>query len=284
MSQETNSEKVEYMLRGGTLAEALTYHASPETATRRAQLLALPIEDIDRLCAAEFDAQRKRTEQGRFYNQWQAEADYETWARLDHWSPDEAVALLLGKNPDVVSWGSLKDYRRDDELAEGQMQRLGIVAGQFNASRYLVTRYLDFAFILSRAEVFIPVGPCSFNVDPVAALNCARAKNIPIPAPLEAALAGRKPRPVQTLATAPAAVVTPEPQREPVVFESASDAPASKVWTDERKADARAYREKHGLKKTAEYYRVSQATISKHIPAEKEKPTVLGPWGGLRKK
>lgn len=43
-----------------------------------------------------------------------------------------------------------------------------------------------------------------------------------------------------------------------------------KVWTDERKAEARAYRKVHGLKLTAKFYGVSEATISKHVPAEKE--------------
>lgn len=50
-----------------------------------------------------------------------------------------------------------------------------------------------------------------------------------------------------------------------------------KVWTDERKAEARAYREKHGLKKTAEHYGVSETTISKHIPANKPTPKPA-PW------
>lgn len=48
-----------------------------------------------------------------------------------------------------------------------------------------------------------------------------------------------------------------------------------KVWTDDRKAEVRAYREKHGLKQTANFYGVSQATISKHVPA-KEESTPLG--------
>jgi len=58
----------------------------------------------------------------------------------------------------------------------------------------------------------------------------------------------------------------------------------TKVWTPERIAEARTYRDKHGLKKTAEHYEVSQSTISKHIPAGKAKPEPLGPWGGLTKK
>lgn len=56
---------------------------------------------------------------------------------------------------------------------------------------------------------------------------------------------------------------------------------AGKVWTEERKAEARAYRDKHGLKKTAEHYSVSQATISKHIPAGHGKKKISGPWTGL---
>ena len=54
-----------------------------------------------------------------------------------------------------------------------------------------------------------------------------------------------------------------------------------KRWTDEFKAEVRAYREKHGLKKTAEYYNVSQSLIGRHVPA-KMRPA--GHWDGLVKK
>ncbi len=47
-----------------------------------------------------------------------------------------------------------------------------------------------------------------------------------------------------------------------------------KVWTDERKAEARAYRKVHGLKLTAKLYGVSEATISKHLPVKKESTPV----------
>lgn len=55
----------------------------------------------------------------------------------------------------------------------------------------------------------------------------------------------------------------------------------AKVWTEERKAEARAYRDRHGLKKTAEHYKVSETTISKHIPAGKAKAKKATPFGGL---
>lgn len=64
----------------------------------------------------------------------------------------------------------------------------------------------------------------------------------------------------------------------PAVFGTAT------IWTDARKAEATTFRKKYGLKKTAEHYGVSQATISKHIPAGKPQKKPLGVWHGLAKK
>lgn len=74
-----------------------------------------------------------------------------------------------------------------------------------------------------------------------------------------------------------------QPQAVPVVEVPAVPGTAT-IWTDARKAEAKIYRKKHGLKKTAEHYQVSQATISKHIPAGKPQKNPLGAWGGLAKK
>jgi hypothetical protein len=63
----------------------------------------------------------------------------------------------------------------------------------------------------------------------------------------------------------------PEPAKaQAAPHEAPSNVGQQKVWTEARKAEARAYREKHGLKRTAEHYGVSQSTISKQIPPEKE--------------
>lgn len=66
--------------------------------------------------------------------------------------------------------------------------------------------------------------------------------------------------PAQPQAAAPAPVVS-----------SPSNAPG-KVWTDEKLAEVSAYRLKHGTKKTAEHYGVSEALIRKKLPGEKSKP------------
>lgn len=82
---------------------------------------------------------------------------------------------------------------------------------------------------------------------------------------------------IATLKTPMSAGSKPNPESAPTSAEH-----GVRVWTDERKAEVRAYRATHGLKKTAEHYGVSQATISKHIPAGKKKKA-SGPWGGLPK-
>jgi hypothetical protein len=75
---------------------------------------------------------------------------------------------------------------------------------------------------------------------------------------------------VQPLAAEPQAET---PSAAPVVVASASNAPSNgKVWTPERLAEVRAYREKHGTKKTAEHFKVSASLIRQKLPSEKPKP------------
>ena len=58
----------------------------------------------------------------------------------------------------------------------------------------------------------------------------------------------------------------------PLAIESASTAPGNgKVWTPEKLAEAGAYRKKHGTKKTAAHYQVSEARIRKLLPGDKPK-------------
>ena len=71
--------------------------------------------------------------------------------------------------------------------------------------------------------------------------------------------------------TAPEAAQA-EPQAAPVVADSASNAPGNgKVWTPEKLAEAGAYRKKHGTKKTAAHYQVSEARIRQLLPGDKPK-------------
>ena len=192
MSQPTTEKKIEYLMQDPTLAEGLI-----EEAVRRARLMALPEEELNRLCFAKFERRREDAERWRFYSQPNAAADFELLCKVDFWKGPEVAALLLGKDSYSVTWCQLMEFEEHDKQALADFQNLGITG--VNLTHYLTKRYIDLTVMLERAEVFLPG---TRNVDPVSVLTWARAKGVPIPAPLEAAFAGRKPRPVQALATA----------------------------------------------------------------------------------
>jgi hypothetical protein len=68
---------------------------------------------------------------------------------------------------------------------------------------------------------------------------------------------------------------TPEPQAAPVVAVGASDSVepvTGKRWTPENLADLKSYRDKHGTKKAAEFFRISEQRIRQKLPSEKPQP------------
>jgi len=44
------------------------------------------------------------------FRQSTSDADFDRWSKASHWSLDEAIALSLGRAPEIVSWGKLKDH------------------------------------------------------------------------------------------------------------------------------------------------------------------------------
>lgn len=54
----------------------------------------------------------------QFYDQPEAEADFEAWARTPFWSLDEALALSFGKEPGVVNWETIKDLVSVSDFAK----------------------------------------------------------------------------------------------------------------------------------------------------------------------
>jgi hypothetical protein len=96
---------------------------------RRSALEALPLSELEALRTRQAEvaaarqaegAQRARQREARaaaeaaakeaakFYNQPQAGADFAHWAKLEYWTFDEALALLLGKDPRIVSRSAMK--------------------------------------------------------------------------------------------------------------------------------------------------------------------------------
>jgi len=52
----------------------------------------------------------QREEETRFFNQPHAAADFDHWSKAEHWSLEEAVALAMGKAPELVSWEKIQGY------------------------------------------------------------------------------------------------------------------------------------------------------------------------------
>jgi hypothetical protein len=66
-----------------------------------------------------------------------AQADFEYWARMPHWTLDEAVALSLGKAPEQVSWRKLAELVDCSSIAAEYSRRRDL------AVRYVACRQLD---------------------------------------------------------------------------------------------------------------------------------------------
>lgn len=107
-----------------------------ERETERTRLLALPISELKALrlkqqqqaaaarAAADAAADRRKTEAAekdakkeaaRIYNQPNAIANFEHWAKMDHWTFDEALVLLLGKDPRVLTRSVIKEELSRDQ-------------------------------------------------------------------------------------------------------------------------------------------------------------------------
>lgn len=100
----------------------------------RAQLHGLAKEVLDRLVEeeraddAERDRQKKLADEAaRPFNQPQAQADFEYWAKMSVWSVDEAVALSLGRDPRHVNSKLVESYAKVSAFASLFTDRRNLV-------------------------------------------------------------------------------------------------------------------------------------------------------------
>jgi hypothetical protein len=80
--------------------------------------------ESDKLQANE---QAEQDENNRFFYDRSARADYMDWIRRESWKVDEATALLLGKDPEVVNWPSINPLVYKSKFAK----RYGDLRQQF---------------------------------------------------------------------------------------------------------------------------------------------------------
>lgn len=167
-----------------------TYPEQVAFEARRAKLLAVSVDQLRRHVEAlrlqkaqadqiaEAERQRRREvaatekEQRRFYNRPEAQPNFRTWAQVEHWTPEEALALLMGREPKVVTSSAVRN-----EIAFSKMP-LGPPMSQF------LTDYERLRLIAERAPAM--KGPQLRPHEVV--LWAAQLLDFEPPAPLVAAL------------------------------------------------------------------------------------------------
>ncbi len=86
---------------------------SAEIARFRSELQNLASDQLQSLYENEMPAllaDMQREEDTLFFNQPHAKADFGHWSKAEHWSLDEAIALVFGKAPEIVSWDKIKPW------------------------------------------------------------------------------------------------------------------------------------------------------------------------------
>ena len=82
-----------------------------------AALLALAEDEFDQDKVRQNELAEEE-ENNRFFYDRSSRADYTDWVDRETWTVDEATALLLGKNPDIVNWNSVNPLAYKSRFAE----------------------------------------------------------------------------------------------------------------------------------------------------------------------
>ena len=106
---------------GPELPSVKAYTAELESLAA-SELNARVIEEA-RKGTLELEEAGERADQIAFFNEPVAAADYSVWCTLDAWTIDEAAALLLQKEPEVVSWKTLQSLKNSPFAARHERLR-----------------------------------------------------------------------------------------------------------------------------------------------------------------
>lgn len=74
---------------------------------------------------------RNRMQAGQpIYEQSSANADFDYWSKVPHWTLDEAIALSFGKEPTVINWATIQKYASTSAFAKeyGKLRNLALRA------------------------------------------------------------------------------------------------------------------------------------------------------------
>jgi hypothetical protein len=131
----------------------------------RRELMKMPDAELD---AAYTEATRQAQERARlkaeleersrFFHQPNASADFVYWSKVEYWTLDESLALLLGKSPEAVTWKTVQAYVNISEFAK-RYERLRNLALRAHAMNRGQTAIYPSAVLAWAADMDIAVPP-----------------------------------------------------------------------------------------------------------------------------
>lgn len=94
-----------------------------------------------RLCLQEQERLRQKK---LFFNQSEAKADFDYWSKMPSWTTDEAVALLLDKDPRVVNWDNISPHatpmhKKPESFAKEYQDLRDLLIRKYGTNQYIIT-------------------------------------------------------------------------------------------------------------------------------------------------
>lgn len=254
-------------------------NAAPELARQvaslqaaRAELLSMPRENLLALIvasrareqAAEHERNERKQAAGdaqRFYNQPKAMADFGYWCKLPYWTLDEAVALILGRDPHMVN---------PETLERELKQKTGLLnIGKLPERRPFHQAYARLRTLIERAE--------AMNVDrlqPAEVVAWAtRSQALRLPDKLVQIVGANDVAP-------PTEVSQVSESPSPPTSKRRTGTP--KTWTPAELEKLKQHRAAHGTKASAEHFGISAARVRELLPGGAQKAaTTCAPLASL---
>ncbi|HCY16917.1 MAG: hypothetical protein A2Z93_04965 [Curvibacter sp. GWA2_64_110] len=230
----------------------------------------------------EVEQKAAQKEAAKFYNQASAKADFSYWATMDYWSFDEALALLLGKDPRVLTRSAMKR-----ELAP-EFSLLALAQPQQRPKSELLRRYEDLRSVAERAAAMKPAQLRPVDV----VLWAGRSGATTPPEELVQALLARakrsQPKESQSTQTSappkPDALAVATIEVAPTESEPTPHPGTPKRWDAEALRELETKRRELGTAKAAKHFGITAARVRQLLPQEKPTPTASNPFNlGLRK-
>jgi hypothetical protein len=278
-------------LSGESTEDSLTKKFNADVETERQRLLNLSTSELNALHfrvtekrALQSAAKEAQDKSGReakaaakeaekFYNQSTAEADFTFWMKAEYWTFDETVALLLGRNPRVVTAAAMKR-----EMEPGLEALLS--PNQRSPLREFVQQYQRLRLLAERASALD-----SPRLKPIEAVDWAhRSQAVDIPPALQCLLIPDQPENSKKQVPGVPEKIEHLPTND---VQNAMEDGTAKRWTPEKLRELAAYRNQYGTLATAKKFTISASRIRQLLPKESQeakKSSKLKPrslWAGL---